>query len=102
MALLRVTMIAKKVSECPTFSKGDQVTIDYPQIVLEETDKVCLLALDQCHPYILPLSKGVAYATLGVGEEIGTLRCSCFMGTVTFNGSLLNLRVPILGAKTLF
>ena len=95
MALLRVTMIAEKVSECPTFFKGDQVTIDYPQIVLEETDKVCLLALDQCHPYILPLSKGVAYATLGIGEEIGALSCCCSMGTVTFNVMKRRRRIAI-------
>ena len=95
MALLRVTMIAEKVSECPAFSKGDQTTIDYPQIVLEETDQVCLLALDQCHPYILPLSKGVAYATLGIGEEIGTLSCCCFMGTVTFNVMKRRRRIAI-------
>jgi uncharacterized repeat protein (TIGR04076 family) len=95
MALLRVTMIAEKVSECPTFFKGDQITIDYPQIVLEETDKVCLLALDQCHPYILPLSKGVAYATLGIGEEIGALSCCCSMGTVTFNVMKRRRRIAI-------
>ena len=95
MALLRVTMIAEKVSDCPTFFKGDQITIDYPQIVLEETDKVCLLALDKCHPYLLPLSKGVAYATLGIGEEIGTLRCCCFMGTVTFNVMKRRRRIAI-------
>jgi len=95
MALLRVTMIAEKVSECPTFSTGDQITLDYPQVVLEETDKVCLLALDQVHPYILPLSKGVAYATLGIGDEIGTLRCCCLMGTVTFNVMKRRRRIAI-------
>jgi len=55
MALLRVTMIAEEVTDCPTYAKGDQITIDYPQIVLEETNKVCISALNQCQPYILPL-----------------------------------------------
>lgn len=85
MALLRVTMIAEEVSDCPTYSKGDQITIDYPEIVLQETNKVCISALNQCHPYILPLSRGVAFATLGIGEEIGNLRCCCHLGSVTFN-----------------
>ena len=85
MALLRVILIAEASSDCSTFFKGDRITIDYPCVVLEETDKVCISALDQCRPYLLPLSRGVAFATLGVGEEVGTLRCCCFMGSVTFN-----------------
>jgi len=95
MALLRVTMIAETVTDCPTYAKGDQITIDYPHVVVAETDKVCILALDQCHPYILPLSRGVAFATLGIGEEIGNLRCSCTLGSVTFNVMKRRRRVPI-------
>lgn len=95
MALLRVTMIAEDVSDCPTYVKGDQITIDFPEIVLEETDKVCISALNQCHPYILPLSRGVAFATLGIGEEIGSLRCCCYSGSVSFNVMKRRLRVSI-------
>ena len=89
MALLRVILIAEDISDCPTFSKGEKITIDYPCVVLEETDKVCLLALDQCHPYLLPLSRGVAFATLVIGEEMGSLRCCCFMGSF-FTGFVIN------------
>ena len=95
MALLRVTMIAETVSDCPTYIKGDQITIDYPEVVLEETDKVCVLALDQCHAYLLPLSRGVAFATLGIGEGIGKVRCSCTAGGVTFSVVKRRRRVPI-------
>ena len=84
MALLRIILIAEDISDCPTFSKGERSTIDYPRIILEETDKVCLTALDQCHPYLLALSRGVAFATLGIGEKVGTLRCCCSMGSVNF------------------
>ena len=84
MALIRITMIAEEVSDCPVYAKGDQITIDYPQIVPEEMSKVCISALHQCHPYILPLSRGVAFATLGIGEDAGRLPCSCNMGSVIF------------------
>ena len=95
MALLRVTMIAEEVSDCPTYAKGDQITLDYPRIVLEETTKVCIVALNQCQPYILPLSRGVAFATLGIGAELGSLRCCCDMGSVTFNVIKRRSRVSI-------
>jgi uncharacterized repeat protein (TIGR04076 family) len=95
MALLRVTMIVEEVLDCPAFKKGDQITIDYPHIVLEETSQVCLSALDQCHPYILPLSRGVAFATLGIGEDVGSLRCCCSMGSVIFNVIKRRSRVSI-------
>ena len=95
MALLRVIMIAEKVSDCPTLSVGEQVTVDYPNVVLEETDNVCISALEQCHPYILPLSRGVAYATLGIGEELGTLRCCCQLGSVTYSVLKQRRRISI-------
>ena len=95
MALLRVTMIVEEVLDCPAFKKGDQITIDYPHIVLEETNQVCLSALNQCHPYILPLSRGVAFATLGIGEDVGSLRCCCSMGSVIFNVIKRRSRVSI-------
>ena len=95
MALLRVTLIAEKVSDCAIYAKGDQITIDYPEIVLEETDKVCISALNQCQPYILPLSRGVAFATLGIGGELGNLRCCCNMGRVIFNVIKRRSRVSI-------
>jgi uncharacterized repeat protein (TIGR04076 family) len=84
MALLKVTLIADDSSGCSTFTRGEQVTIDYPSVVMEETDRVCISALDQCHPYLLALSRGVAFATLGIGEETGILRCCCPQGKVTF------------------
>jgi CRP/FNR family cyclic AMP-dependent transcriptional regulator len=95
MALIRVTMIVEEVLDCPAFKKGDQITIDYPHIVLEETNKVCLSALNQCHPYILPLSRGVAFATLDIGEDVGSLRCYCTMGSVIFNVIKRRSRVTI-------
>ena len=95
MALLRVTMIAQEVSDCPVYAKGDQITIDYPQIFLEETDKVCISTLSQCQPYILPLSRGVAFATLGIGEELGSLRCCCKTSSVIFSVIKRRSRVAI-------
>jgi len=95
MALLRVTLIAEKVSDCAIYAKGDQITIDYPEIVLEETDKVCISALNQCQPYILSLSRGVAFATLGIGAELGSLRCCCNRGSVIFNVIKRRSRVSI-------
>ena len=85
MAVLRVILLVEDISNCPIFSEGERITIDYPRVVLEETDKICLSVLDQCQPYLLPLSRGVAFATLGIGAEMGTLSCCCLVGSVTFN-----------------
>jgi CRP/FNR family cyclic AMP-dependent transcriptional regulator len=84
MALLKVILVAEDVSGCSTFSCGEQVTIDYPRVVIGESDKICVIALDQCAAYILPLSRGVAFATLGIGEQTGTMRCCCPQGSVVF------------------
>ena len=84
MALLKVTLIAEDASNCSYYSLGEQTVIDYPHIVLDETDRACISAIEQCHPYLLPLSQGVAFATLGIGEETGSLRCYCPEGSVTF------------------
>ena len=85
MALLRVILIAEDISDCPAYAKGDKTTIIYPHVVLEETDKVCISALHQFHPYLMPLSRGVAFATLGIGQELGALRCHCSKGSITFD-----------------
>ena len=85
MAVLRVILIAEDISACPIFSEGERITIEYPRVVLEETHRICLSVLDQCQPYLLSLSRGVAFATLGIGEEMGTLSCCCLAGGVTFN-----------------
>jgi uncharacterized repeat protein (TIGR04076 family) len=95
MALLRVTMVAEDISDCPTFSKGERITIDYPLVVLEESDKVCISAIDQCHPYLLPLSRGVAFATLGIGAETGTLSCCCAVGSVSFSVTKQHRRLSL-------
>ena len=84
MAVLRVILIAEDISNCPIFSEGERITIEYPRVVLEETHRICLSVLDQCQPYLLPLSRGVAFATLGIGAEMGTLSCCCLVGSVVF------------------
>jgi uncharacterized repeat protein (TIGR04076 family) len=84
MALIKLLLVAEDISGCSTFAHGEQLTIDYPQVVLGESDKVCVIALDQFSPYILPLSRGVAFATVGIGEETGAIRCCCPKGAVTF------------------
>lgn len=84
MAVIKLILTATDISRCRTFLSGEQFTVDYPQILLEKSDKACIIAIDQLHPYIFPLSRGVAFATLQTGQDTPTLRCCCSQGSVIF------------------
>jgi uncharacterized repeat protein (TIGR04076 family) len=84
MAVIKLILTATDVSGCRIFDSGEQFTVDYPRIVFEESDKACITAIDQLHPYIFPLSRGVAFATLQIGQDTATLRCCCPQGSVLF------------------
>lgn len=84
MAVIKLILTATDVSGCRMFGSGEQFTVDYPRIVLEESDNACIAAIDQLHPYIFPLSRGVAFATLQTGQDTATLRCCCSEGSVLF------------------
>jgi CRP/FNR family cyclic AMP-dependent transcriptional regulator len=84
MAVIKLILTALDVSGCRIFASGERFTVDYPQIVLADSDKACITAMAQLHPYIFPLSRGVAFATLQTGEDTATLRCCCSQGSVLF------------------
>ena len=84
MALIKLIVTATDVTGCRSFVSGERFTVDYPRIVLEESDRVCITAIAQLHPYLFPLSRGVAFATLQMDQDTGTVRCSCPEGSVAF------------------
>jgi CRP/FNR family cyclic AMP-dependent transcriptional regulator len=84
MALIKLIVTATDVTGCRSFVTGEQFTVDYPRIVLEESEGVCITAIAQLHPYLFPLSRGVAFATLEMDQETATLRCCCPEGSVAF------------------
>jgi uncharacterized repeat protein (TIGR04076 family) len=84
MAVIKLILTATELGGCRIFGSGEQFTVDYPRIVLEESDKACITAIDQLHPYIFPPSRGVAFATLQIGQDAATLRFCCSQGSVVF------------------
>jgi uncharacterized repeat protein (TIGR04076 family) len=97
MAVIKLILTATDVSGCRIFVGGEQLTVDYPEIVLEESDKACVTAIDQLHPYIFPLSRGVAFATLQTGQDTATLRCCCSQGSVLFKAEKQFRRLVVSG-----
>jgi CRP/FNR family cyclic AMP-dependent transcriptional regulator len=97
VAVIKLILTALDVSGCRIFASGEQFTVDYPQIVLTESDKACITATDQLHPHIFPLSRGVAFATLQTGEDTATLRCCCSQGSVLFKVEKKFRRLPVSG-----
>ncbi|AFK22683.1 TIGR04076 family protein [Pyrococcus sp. ST04] len=53
---------------CPVFKIGDKITIEGPEVVLEETDAICTHAFASLLPYIVALRKGIKPKDLGLGK----------------------------------
>ncbi len=87
MAFLRLTIKAKETSTCGVLNEGDQMVIDYPHLVIEETSAACAYAIHSLSPHLLALSRGVAFATLGLDfdSQGGMVRCACHLGEADFN-----------------
>jgi uncharacterized repeat protein (TIGR04076 family) len=54
--------------KCPVYKVGDQIIIDDPQIVLENTNALCVHALSSLLHYVLILESGADPVRLGLSK----------------------------------
>ena len=54
---------------CPVYKKGDKMTMDDAQIVLEKTDAICIHALSSLLHYVVTLIEGISPKKLGLSTD---------------------------------
>jgi uncharacterized repeat protein (TIGR04076 family) len=54
---------------CPVYHVGDKIVIDGPEIVLDETDAICIHALAPLLHYVVALRDGVDPHQLGLSKD---------------------------------
>jgi len=68
-----ISMLIIEVSEirgkCPVYKAGDKIVIDGPEIVMEETDAICIHALAPLLHYAVALRDGADPRKLGLSKE---------------------------------
>jgi len=76
-----ISMLIIEVSEikgkCPVYKKGDKIVIDGPEIVLEETDAICIHALAPLLHYAVALRDGADPRKLGLSKEKDVAYIQC-------------------------
>ncbi|MEM2916873.1 MAG: TIGR04076 family protein [Candidatus Bathyarchaeia archaeon] len=75
----RLTVKVKEIrGKCPVFKLGDKIVVEEPEILVKETDALCVHALGSMLSMIVPLSRGISFKTLGLAKEdenIGYVQC---------------------------
>ena len=63
--------------KCPVYNVGDKITIIMPELVLTETNKVCIHAFIAMQTFIQALARGFSARTLGIGDrdDEGYVQC---------------------------
>jgi uncharacterized repeat protein (TIGR04076 family) len=64
--ILEVSEIRDK---CPVYKKGDKIVIDGPEIILENTDAICIHALAPLLHYVVALRDGADPKKIGLSKE---------------------------------
>jgi len=62
---------------CPVHKVGDKMVIDGPEIVLEQTDAVCVHALSSLLHYVVALEEKADPRKLGLSKEKETAYIQC-------------------------
>jgi len=74
MLIIEVSEIKGK---CPVHKVGDKIVIDGPEIVLEETDAICIHALAPLLHYAVALRDGADPRKLGLSKEEDVAYIQC-------------------------
>ena len=63
--------------KCPVYNVGDRMTIIMPELVLAETDKMCIHAFLAMQTFIQALARGFSAKLLGIGktDDEGYVQC---------------------------
>lgn len=62
---------------CPVYRVGDRITIVMPNLVLEESDKVCIHALTAIQTILQAMARGYSAEELGVGPSPNEAYLQC-------------------------
>ena len=54
----KIVAKTEKVQDCPIFKAGDRITLSLPELLLDETDAVCAIALSDLLPWAIKLTAG--------------------------------------------
>jgi len=74
MLIIEVSEIKGK---CPVYKVGDRIVIDGPEIVLEETDAICIHALAPLLHYVVALRDGADPRKRGLSKEKDVAYIQC-------------------------
>ena len=63
--------------KCPVYKVGDKMVIEMPELVVSETDKVCIHAFLAMQTFVQALARGFSAKTLGIGrsDDEGYVQC---------------------------
>ncbi len=69
--------VVKIHGKCPVYKLGDKMVIKMPELVLNETDKVCIHALVAIQTIVQALARGYSAKKLGIGtsDNEGYVQC---------------------------
>ena len=66
----KIEVEAVKVrGRCPVYKVGDKMVIKMPELVISETDKVCIHALIGIQTLLQAMARGCSARELGIGEK---------------------------------
>lgn len=75
----RVILEVEKIEgNCPVYEVGDKITLEDPEIVMSETDAVCMHAFNCMMTLLLPLCRGIEPSEIGLskeGDDVGHIQC---------------------------
>jgi len=89
----RLTITVKEIrGVCPVFKVGDKIVVEEPEILVNETNALCVHALGSMLSMIVPLSRGISFKALGVSKEegnVGYVQCLDPSSPYTFGGTVI-------------
>lgn len=78
MVKCRVVLSVKEIrGRCPVFAMGDRIIFEFSEMVLNETDGVCLHAMPSSVHFAYALAKGVSIKETGLGKGEGKAYVQC-------------------------
>ena len=76
MIKVRIT-VSKIKGNCPVFKKGDKITFEGPNLVVEETDAYCIWASSSFIPYLLAVRYDIPSKEIGLSHKDGSYFVHC-------------------------
>lgn len=90
----RVVLTVREIRwRCPKYEVGDKLTLEFPEMTLNETDIVCLHVIPCMMHFVYASAKGVLIRETGLAEteEKSYVQCPDF-GPIYTSGEIVILR----------